>query len=161
MLFEFRLLTVMDSLTFGQGHRKGETYKNGSSKTERKYLDFIVSGQSLGQIFEILDFDLIGTFGWSDNMENEINLIEEFMGKTNPKIRTGRTCFYVCPECGDIGCGAITAKIEVSDDIVIWKDFGYENDYSEADLNRYKGIGPFYFNKEQYCQTFEKLKNIQ
>jgi len=148
----------MDTLTLGHGHRKGETSKNCSTKADRKYIDFIVSGQSLGQIFGLPGFDLIGNFGWSENKEYENKQIDEFLGLEKPELETGRTCFYVCPECGDIGCGAITAKIEMTDKNIIWKDFGYENNYSEPDLTDYKEIGPFTFDKKQYCETIEGLK---
>lgn len=148
----------MDTLILGHGHRKGETFNNGSTKAERKYFDFIVSGQSLGQLFGLPDFDLIGTFGWTDNKEN--TQIDEFLGHAKPELETGRTCFYVCPECGDIGCGAITAKIEVTEKDVIWKDFGYENNYSEPDLTDYKAIEPFTFDKKQYFEIPEGLKTL-
>ena len=147
----------MDTLKFGYGHRKGETFKNGSTKADRKYIDFIVSGQSLGQIFGLPDLDLIGTFGGAEYNEYKI---DEFLGKVKSELKTGRTCFYVCPECGDIGCGAITGKIEITENEVIWKNFGYENDYSEPDFSDYKEIGPFYFDKEQYFRTMEGLKTF-
>ncbi len=150
----------MDTLTFGNGHRKGETFKNGSTKADRKYIDFIVSGQSLGQLFGLPDFDLIGAFGWTDNKEYENKQIHEFLGLTKPELESGRTCFYVCPECGDIGCGAITAKIEVTEKNVIWKDFGYENNYSEPDLTDYKEIGPFTFDKKQYLERLKVLRTL-
>ncbi len=150
----------MDTLTLGHEHRKGETLKNGSTKVGRKYIDFIVSGQSLGQLFGLPDLDLIGTFGWTENKEYENKQIDEFLGLITPELKTGRTCFYVCPECGDIGCGAITAKIEVTEKNVIWKDFGYENNYSEPDLTGYKEIGPFTFDKKQYCTLLKGLKTL-
>ncbi|HEX7415540.1 MAG TPA: hypothetical protein VF411_15980 [Bacteroidia bacterium] len=148
----------MDSLTFGQRHKKGQTLKNGSTIADRKYLDFIISGQSLGQLFGLTDGDLIGTFGWMVNKEYENKLIDEFLGLVKPELETGRTSFYVCPECGDIGCGAITAKIITTDSKVIWQDFGYENNYSEPDLTNYKHVGPFSFDKTEYRDTFVKLK---
>jgi len=150
----------MDTLTIGHGHRKSETFKNGTTKADRKYIDFIVSGQSLGQLFGLPDFDLIGTFGWSDNKEYEDKQIDEFLGLVKSELESGRTCFYVCPECGDIGCGAITGIIEVTEKNVIWKDFGYENNYSEPDLTDYKEIGPFTFDKKQYLTILERLKTL-
>ena len=150
----------LDTLTLGRGHRKGETLGNGMSKAERNYIDFIVSGQSLGQIFGIPNFDRIGTFGWSPNKEYENNRIDEFLGIAEPELTSGRTSFYVCPQCGDIGCGAITATIEVTDTLVIWKDFGYEDDYSEPELADYKQIGPFTFDKTEYFAVIETLKTL-
>ena len=151
----------MDTLTLGQGHRKGQVVKNRITKVERHYIDFIVSGQSLGQIFGLPDFDLIGTFGWTDNKEYENKKKDEFLGISKPELETGRTCFYVCPECGDIGCGAITATIEFTDKHIVWKDFGYENNYSQPDLTDYKQIGPFTFDKTQYFKTLEGLKTLR
>ncbi|MBK8414551.1 MAG: hypothetical protein IPL22_08630 [Bacteroidetes bacterium] len=78
------------------------------------------------------------------------------MGKRTPELETGRTSFYVCPECGDIGCGAITAKIEITENRVIWKEFGYENNYSAPQLDNYKSIPHLEFDKTEYIETFEK-----
>jgi hypothetical protein len=149
----------MDTLTLGHGHRKGEVVKNRTTKRDRQYIDFIVSGQSLGQVFGLPDRDLIGIFGWTLNKEYENKKIDEFLGLEKPELTTGRTCFYVCPECGDIGCGAITATIEVTDESVVWKDFGYENNYSQPHLADYKQIGPFTFDKTQYFKMLEGLKH--
>lgn len=150
----------MDTLKLGFARRKGETSKNGTTKVERKYIDFIVSEQSLGQLFGLPDLDLIGIFGWTDNKEYEDKQIDVFLGLAKPELEIGRTCLYVCPECGDIGCGAVTAKIEVTDQNVIWRDFGYENNYSEPDLKDFKEIGPFIFDKKQYIETFKCLKTL-
>lgn len=146
----------MDILTLAKKHRKGVIFMDGTTKADREYIDFVVSGQSLGQLLGVSKFDLIGTFGWSVNKEYENNLLDEFLGNTLPELETGRSCFYVCPECGDIGCGAISAKIEVTDDKVIWMTFAYENNYSEPDLkvyDDYMDIGPFTFDKSQYIST--------
>src|SRR5690606_30625322 len=150
----------MDTLTLGHGHRKGETFKNGSTKADRKYFDFIVSGQSLGQLFGLPDFDLIGTFGWTDNKEYESTQIDEFLGLTKPELETGRTCFYVCPEWAAIGCSAISAKMEMPGKNGNWKDFGYENNYSGPDLTDYKELGPFKFDNTQYNELLEGLKTL-
>lgn len=147
----------MNVLELKHGHRRGETFKNGTTKADREYIDFIVSGQSLGQLFGLPDFDLIGTFGCSENKEYENRHVDEFLGLEQPELITGRTCLYVCPECGEIGCGAITAKIELTDETVIWKDFGYENNYSEPDLTNYVEIGPFVFDSVEYSKTIKSL----
>ena len=62
---------------------------------------------------------------------------------------------YVCPECGDIGCGAITAQVEETAEHFVWRGFGYENDYdpSMPDLTEYQEFGPYIFNKSEYRNT--------
>ena len=49
-------------------------------------------------------------------------------------------------------------EIELTEKTVIWKDFGYENDYSKPDLTDYNKIEPFIFDKIEYIKTFELLK---
>lgn len=148
----------MNQLTLQFLNRSGKTTSDESAKTDRRYIDFVVSGQSLAELFEVSSRDLIGTFGWTENIEYENNQIDEFSGTLQPELKTERTSFYVCPECGDIGCGAITAKIEVKDNMITWKDFAYENDTDEPDLTDYKEIGPFNFNKHEYLKTLEEIR---
>ena len=83
----------MDRLSLETGLREGKIFKNGSKKTERNYIDFIVSGQSLGQLFGLPDFDLIGTFGWTDEQEVENKHINEFLGIEKPELKSGRISF--------------------------------------------------------------------
>lgn len=148
----------MDKLIFQYSKSSDETNFIDSSKTTKQYIDFIVSGQSLGQLFGLSNNALIGTFGWTENIKYENNQIDEFSGVAKPELQTGRTSFYVCSECGDIGCGAITALIEVKDTVITWKNFGYENGIDEPDLTDYKEIGPFHFNKDEYIRTLEELR---
>jgi hypothetical protein len=65
---------------------------------------------------------------------------------------------YVCPECGDINCGAVTAMVEEEGDQIVWKQFGHERGYHLdgqplADLSQYEAVGPFRFAKRQYRET--------
>jgi hypothetical protein len=126
-------------------------------KNERTYFDFIVSGQSLRTILNADNQGLISPFGWGNN-DYELEIIKEFRGQKIPQIPSKRLMIYVCADCGDIGCGAITADLEINDDKVIWKNFGYEDNSSEIDFNSFKDIPPFEFKRADY---FEKFKNIK
>ena len=148
----------MDTLTLAHGLRPGETFGDNLSRTERKYIDFIVSGQSLKQLAGAFTADRVGIFGWIPDKWYENDRIDEFLGLIPAELSTGRTSFYVCAECGDIGCGALTAKIDVTGEQVIWRDFGYETNYSEPDFSGFRSIGPFVFEKTEYARTFEKLR---
>jgi len=69
-----------------------------------------------------------------------------------------RVALYICPECGDLGCGAVTAKISVHDDVVTWSDFGYENTYEDAMFpDTLSAIGPFTFELREYEMTLRNL----
>ena len=135
-----------------QKNNKGRVTQNG-----RSCMDFIVSGQSVKTRLNSDDMDLISPFGWGDeNYEREI--IKEFIGLKKPEISTGRIMIYVCPECADIGCGCISADIEITTDKVIWKNFGYENNYSDIDFDSYKDVAPIEFDKADYLKKFQNLK---
>lgn len=62
---------------------------------------------------------------------------------------SGAVAVYVCPECGDPGCGAITVRISATKEEFIWEDFGYENDY-DGERTLLPVIGPFRFARAQY-----------
>lgn len=101
---------------------------------------------------------MIGSFGWGQNKEYENNMLNEYKGIEKSSLISGRIMIYVCPECGDIGCGAITANINVTNTEVIWNNFAYEDDNAEPNITDYQGIGPFIFNKKQYLEIIEQLK---
>jgi hypothetical protein len=62
-----------------------------------------------------------------------------------------RRSLFICSECGDLGCGAITVVVEKHDGAIVWKNFGYENNYEkEVLLDEYRSIGPFTFNAMEY-----------
>jgi hypothetical protein len=63
---------------------------------------------------------------------------------------------YVCPECGDIGCGAITAVIKDYGSSIVWSDFGYETDYGGIG-ETYDQIVPIEFGRADYFSAFSKL----
>jgi hypothetical protein len=149
----------MNVLTLEQGIRKGEGSQDRAHKTERKYFDFVVSGKSIGTLVDAKRYDMIGAFGWAKNKEYELERINEFLGQQKPELESGRSCFYVCAECGDFWCGAITAKIEFSDTEVTWKDFAYEHPNLEPAFRPLEEIGSFTFDKTEYVRVFDALKN--
>jgi len=150
---------MKDQLTFELKSRKGTNkLPSGITKSERNYIDFIVSGKSLGEILGAENYDLIGNFGWTENVEYENEQISEFLKGKEPSLETGRIMFYVCAECGDISCGALTGKISETEKEIIWSEFAYENNYEEYDLTEYKNIGPFIFEKTNYRNKLNELK---
>lgn len=65
-----------------------------------------------------------------------------------PNSESGRVLLYICPECGDIGCGAYSVRIEKTDTGYSWGDFAYENGYEEPHI--IEGVGPFFFERSAY-----------
>lgn len=91
-----------------------------ASQSHRKFLDFEVDGASL---YDRIDDDYISRLGWFSVEEDE-RAARTLMMLEPPDIG-GRTALYVCAECGDLDCGAITAVLAHEADLVIWRDFAH------------------------------------
>lgn len=125
----------------------------GGGKTERRYLDFVVDGRSLRDLLDTGDF--IGCLGWLSPRADE-EFVQILLRKKPSPLATGRAMLYVCPECGDIGCGALTVKVEKTPDHFVWSEFGFENGYIRSpEESKYVKIGPFCFNKTEYWQALQ------
>jgi hypothetical protein len=77
---------------------------------------------------------------------------KQLLLKEPSELESKRVPLYVCNCCADLGCGALTVKVEKTDGAFIWSDFGYENNY-EAGFSQnefMKRMGPFWFNIENY-----------
>ena len=66
---------------------------------------------------------------------------------------------YICPECADIGCGAVTLSVQREAGAIIWKEFGIENNYEDVvHTEGFEDIGPFTFDGRQYHKLFERIR---
>jgi len=108
--------------------------------------EFIVDGRSLLEHCERATrrtFDLISPFGWT-LPDHQLATAERLLLRRPPLLPTGRHEILVCPECGDLGCGCISAVIRAEDGCFTWSDFGYENDYDPDSLLLFP-MGKFIF----------------
>ena len=126
--------------------------KIGTVQTPRRFFDLVVDGESL--------YDKVGDFisplGWQNDGENR-KAVDRFLRRAESDFPGNRTSIFICPECGDLGCGAVSAVIEREGGDIIWRDFGYQNNYDDAvhreDL---EDLGPFTFNATEYYTEFIK-----
>ena len=119
--------------------------------TQRDYLDFVIDGESL---YEEVGGGNISPLGWFSPKEN-LKVINRLLLKEESELTDNRYPLYVCAECGDLGCGVITAVIEREGDKIIWKDFGYQNNY-EKEIHSVGFSGMFVFDELQYQTALEK-----
>ena len=121
----------------------------GAGRTERRYLDFLVDGVSLYDHLRLAD-QVTALGCWSADFEREH--IQQLLSAP------GRVPLYVCAECGDLACGAITALVERTPDGFVWRDFASENNYdaSITDVESYRAVGPFVFNKAEYWRVLNE-----
>jgi hypothetical protein len=138
-------------MSFAIRHREPIQFPNGTYRTRRRRIDFIIDGISLIERASNSGLDLIGIFSdcWAPGM-NEAGL-QRLLLETASDFPNGRSSIMVCGECGDLGCGAISAHISLSGSAVVWRDLGYENTH-EALIHRDKflDLGPFQFDVKCY-----------
>ncbi|MEL6527285.1 MAG: hypothetical protein AAFQ07_16390, partial [Chloroflexota bacterium] len=79
--------------------------------------------------------------------------IERLLLKGAPDLPDNHYSLYVCAECGDIGCGAISVRIEQRQNQIIWQEFLYQNNYDESITFKPKSfdrVDPSSFEIEAY-----------
>ncbi|WP_184509145.1 hypothetical protein [Terracoccus luteus] len=75
--------------------------------------------------------DLVGVIQEAWPIET-VAAIKRLLGDAPGDLPDGRVSLYVCPECGDLGCGAVTARLTFDADVVTWQAIGHQTDYAEA-----------------------------
>jgi hypothetical protein len=121
--------------------------EGGIGATPREYLDFVVDGEPLSKR---IGGDLASCLGWFVPEENA-KAIRRLLLEQPADLPNDRRSLYVCPECGDLGCGAVSVVIEAAGDQIIWRDFGFQNNYEDEVVSSgYAGFGPLVFNKAEY-----------
>lgn len=72
---------------------------------------------------------------WPVGMTDDVRVL---LGELPGELPNGRVPIYVGAVCGDVGCGAVTALVERTDDVIVWRDFGrdvnYETDVDDDEL---------------------------
>jgi hypothetical protein len=120
----------------------------GSSVTARESTDLVVDGRSL--IRSVSD-DVASCLGWGDvRWENEV--IDKLLLLRPADFEGSRVALLICPECGDLGCGAVTCRIERQGAQITWSAFGWEDNWSDEPVrtSRYGHLGPFTFEFSAY-----------
>ena len=110
----------------------------------------MVNGASLREMLKTTN---ITPLGWLHSPWTEKS-ISRLLGNEPPDFPNNRQSLYVCAECADLGCGAVSVVIERSGNEVVWRDFGYQNNYDDSiDLESYEYIGPFRFEAKAYGEA--------
>jgi hypothetical protein len=132
-------------------------------------LEFVVGGRSLRELLQELEVPEPETYGFPDDFgllsvadlawpRCAASALRQLAGveardDAELPLETGRLPLYVCPMCGDLGCGAVTVAVLWAPDgtRVTWCDFrmedGYSDDRETIDLG---ALGPFVFDADDY-----------
>jgi hypothetical protein len=131
-----------------------------SGRTRREYLDFVIDGKSLQDLLD--PGEMIGCLGWQSSTEEQV-LIDQLLLKRPSPIGDDRVPIYICPECGQLDCGAVTVQIQKSKSGIVWSNLGFQKDNSVAvSFDRaYASIAGYTFDKSEYWTTFStRLEDI-
>lgn len=132
------------------GHRRlhrPATESGGATCTERTSADFLIDGQSL---LEVLvrnsggHADFMGCF--VSGYANECERIASMLLDVSPESEK-RVLLYICPECGDVACGAYSVLVRRERESYVWEGFAQT---SESDLKSAETVGPFIFDASMY-----------
>jgi hypothetical protein len=124
----------------------------GGGRTQRDSLDFVVDDQPLSAVVA----DQISCLGWFVPDENA-KAVRRLLLEEPADLPDNRRTLYVCPECGDIGCGAVSLVVEGVGNKITWRDFGYQNDYEAiVHAEGFEDVGPFVFNRREYEKVIKQ-----
>lgn len=139
----------ISTLSHQELYRQGSN-SNGCTVAERRSVDFLVDGQSLLQALVKIDgghADFMGCLVKGFPEQNKKSAATLLLSEP-PDTGRGRVLLYICPECGDIGCGAYAVRITKNDSAYVWESFAYENGYEEPRI--IESLGPLCFEKSAY-----------
>jgi len=147
---------MADLLELSPAVRVGTSFSDGGYKSERHFLDFVVNGQSLWQTVG-KPRDLVTVLCGEFSVGETRKAVDRLLLTEKADLPNDRRSLFVCSECGDLGCGAISAIVTGEGGTIIWKAFGYENTYeSDVRLSDYAGLGPFTFDVLSYERLFSE-----
>jgi len=103
-------------LTFGEARRPKERFPGGNFKTQRDFLDIIVDNVSLFEEMKRRRLDLVSPFWFGTDIAQEVSAngiesAERLLLQRPADFQGDRRSFFVCPECADLGCGAVSAVV--------------------------------------------------
>lgn len=89
--------------------------QSGGYKSGREFWDFVVNGISLWQLCKDEGLDNISC-AWLPDLYKPA--VRRLLLREPGDFPDGRTSLYVCAECGDIACGAVSVRITKYDDVI-------------------------------------------
>ncbi|MFD4256405.1 oxidoreductase [Streptomyces sp. NPDC058534] len=144
--------------TFGlaPATRAGGVRTDGDFQVHRDFVDFVVDGRPL--LFRLSDLGAVSPLASDVPPAIFAAQVRGLLLETEAPLPGGRHVIYGCPECEDLGCGAVTAVILRDGDDFVWRDFAWQTgDHPDLERNSYQGIGPYRFAGAEYRAALAAL----
>lgn len=141
--------------------RAGVTYPGGTFKSERHFLDYLIDSHSLWEQLKKPDMVSVLCYEYAAKSHDEsVKAVNRLLLLEKADHPNDRRTLFICSECGDLGCGAITSLILREGSAFIWKDFGVQNNYDDnIALTVYEGVGPFIFDAATYQHVITQARD--
>jgi hypothetical protein len=123
----------------------------------RRFREYIVNGRPLARW--IGREGAISPFGWLQRRD-EAWFARLLLGELGSPLASGRVPLYVCGQCADLGCGAVTVALIRTPESYIWKDFGSEShhDLGEEPIATFAEGFEFHFDRTRYATAFRAFR---
>jgi hypothetical protein len=125
------------------------------AKTQRRFLDSEVDGRSFYDQLRERGMDYISVL-WLNSADESpsASAVAQLLGDAPGDLQDGRVAAFVCPECGDLRCGAITVRPVIGPGEVAWHDSGWQSDYDSAvDRSQLADLPSVTFDRAEYERT--------
>jgi len=100
--------------------------------------------------------DNIGLFGWLPH-DVEVAFARWLMLREPSQLPSGRVPLYICPECGDLGCQSLSARVVEEPDRFVWTEFAYEANYDAGPATQFLAVRPFSVEKRAYTAVLGRF----
>ncbi|WP_018883105.1 hypothetical protein [Paenibacillus massiliensis] len=121
------------------------------------YGDIIINDTSLHELIAH-EYDFVSCLGWG-NKEFQGQQIRRLLLQDHSDFSNNRNSIYICPACADLGCGAVTLEIEITNDIVKWSKFGLQDNLNNS-IKYLDHIEEFHFNLDEYREALIDSKGM-
>ncbi|WP_339322095.1 hypothetical protein [Paenibacillus sp. FSL W8-0194] len=121
------------------------------------YGDIIINGISLYERIA-QEFDFVSCLGWGDR-DFQKKQIRRLLLRDVSDFPNHRNSIYICPVCADLGCGAVTTEIEITNGMVKWSRFGLQDNLKDT-VQYFEKIEAFHFNLDEYKEAIINSKGI-
>jgi hypothetical protein len=120
-----------------------------SDGISRPWLDFVIDGVPLNQSVR-RDVSVLVTDLGAARLTVEV---DRLLLRGAASFADGGQALYDCPLCGDLGCGAVSARIDRDGRHIVWREFSWRTDYEPEPVETYPDLGPFRFDADQYTSA--------
>jgi hypothetical protein len=133
-----------------------------SSQAQTGFLDLVVDGRSLVPELGRRGYELVTPL-WTGAAGRQCwpEEVDRLTGRRPGPGRDGRVALFVCGECGDLGCGAVTVRLTCSDSEVSWADWGFETGRDgEFHRDGLQDLPTYVFDGSAYEATFAAVLSM-